>query len=115
MHHHGAAGQAAQADAGGGRGAQTLRRLEACGHVCRLVGEGGTGVHEGRAYLVMELLGASLAQLRAAAPGHRFEPALVQSIGAPVNVARNQAAAPGHCFQPVLVRSTGVPVCWAPI
>ena len=54
--------------------------------MCRLVGEGGTGVHEGRAYLVMELLGASLAQLRAAAPGHRFELALVQSIGSPVTL-----------------------------
>ena len=64
--------------------------------MCRLVGEGGTGVHDGRAYLVMELLGASLAQLRAAAPGHRFELALVQSIGAPVNVAPHQAAASGH-------------------
>ena len=74
-------------NAGGGGGAQTLRRLEKCPYVCRLVGEGGTGVHEGRAYLVMELLGASLAQLRAAAPGHRFEPALVQSIGVPACVA----------------------------
>ncbi len=62
--------------------AQTLKRLQACPHVCRLVGEGGQGVHEGRAFLVMELLGANLAQLRSAAPGSRFDTALVQSIGA---------------------------------
>jgi hypothetical protein len=50
--------------------------------VVRLAGEGDQGAHEGRTYLVMELLGANLAQLRASAPGARFEPALVQGIGA---------------------------------
>jgi serine/threonine protein kinase len=63
-------------------GAQTLRRLQACPHVVRLAGEGDQGAHEGRTYLVMELLGANLAQLRVSAPGARFEPALVQGIGA---------------------------------
>ncbi len=67
---------------GAGAGAQTLRRLQACPHVVRLAGEGDQGAHEGRTYLVMELLGANLAQLRASAPGARFEPALVQGIGA---------------------------------
>lgn len=118
MQHWGAAGQAGRPDAGGGRAAQTLRRLEKCPYVCRLVGEGGTGVHEGRAYLVMELLGASLAQLRGAAPGHRFEPALAQSIGVPAGIAclyhrQSRQQAPSRSGCGAERRVAGVPVCGA--
>ena len=59
---------------------QTLRKLQASSHICRLV-DGGFGTHEGRAYFVMELLGLNLAQLQRSVPNGRWDLRTVCIIG----------------------------------
>lgn len=59
---------------------KVMSRMQQCPHVCR-VSRDGCGQHDGRQFLVMELLGVNLAQMRSASPGGRFSGEVVKFIG----------------------------------
>ncbi|CAL8462189.1 g1720 [Coccomyxa elongata] len=58
---------------------QVLRQLQSCPPVCRLVPE-GEGTYEGRFYMIMELLGANLAEIRHSSPQGRIQPQAAKKI-----------------------------------
>ncbi|KAK9906526.1 hypothetical protein WJX75_003368 [Coccomyxa subellipsoidea] len=58
---------------------KVLRQLQSCPPVCRLVPE-GEGTHEGRSYMIMELLGVNLAQFQHSRPQGRIQPDALKSI-----------------------------------
>jgi hypothetical protein len=59
---------------------KVMYRLQSCPHVCR-VSRDGYGQHDGRHFMIMELLGVNLAQMRSASPSGRFPGEVVKIIG----------------------------------
>jgi hypothetical protein len=60
---------------------KVMTRLQQCPQVCRVLRD-SCGTHEGRWYMIMELLGANLVQMRNSSPQNRFQGEIAKIIGA---------------------------------
>lgn len=58
---------------------KVMSRLQQCPYVCRVSRD---GQHDGRHFMIMELLGVNLAQSRSASPAGRFSGEVVKIVGA---------------------------------